>query len=276
MPQVGIEWSCGPADHTGFAIPAFPQDRILHITIIVVMLFPIRDSIPSEARPTVTYGIISICTVVFFYELSLAANLPTLFQSAAFIPARLFDSVPPAQMPPADYGVVGNLVTMIVSLFIHGGWMHLIGNMWFLVIFGDSIENALGHFRFFFFYLGGGIAATMVHAVSAPNSIAPVVGASGAIAAVLGAYFAWYPKARIRTLVFLGLFITVTEIPAFVYLGFWFLLQAFQGTLTLVANMNSASVAWFAHVGGFVFGYLIATWMRLRGQIDLPPPMPER
>ena len=179
------------------------------------MLFPIRDSIPSETRPIVTYGIISICTIVFIYELSLAANLPSLFQSAAFIPARLFDSVSPAQMPLADYGVAGNLVTMVVSLFMHGGWMHLIGNMWFLYLFGDNVENVLGHFRFFLFYLGGGIAATIVHAVSAPTSIAPIVGASGAIAAILGAYFAWYPKARIRTLVFLGLFITVAEIPAF-------------------------------------------------------------
>jgi membrane associated rhomboid family serine protease len=222
------------------------------------MLFPIRDSIPSRIFPIVNTAIIVVCGVVFAYQLTLGQEVERFFQVAAFIPARLFDSVPAAAMPAPDYGLIGNLATMVASMFMHGGWLHIIGNMWFLYVFGDNVEGALGHGRYLLFYLGGGIAASLSHAAVESSSVVPAVGASGAIAAVLGAYLVWFPHARVHSLVFLGFFITMTEIPSVVFLGFWFLLQFFQGTLSVAASGQATGVAWFAHIGGFLFGLIVA------------------
>jgi membrane associated rhomboid family serine protease len=238
------------------------------------VLFPIRDSIPSRIKPIVTTGIIVVCGLTFVYELFVGANLPALFDIAGFIPARLFDTLPAALIPSPDYGLIGNLVTLVTSMFLHGGWMHLIGNMWFLYIFGDNIEGVLGHGKYLLFYLGGGVSASLVHGLTDASSVLPTVGASGAIAAVLGAYIVWFPQSRIHTLVFLGFFITVTEIPALVYLGFWFLLQAFGGTVSMAAAPGAGGVAWFAHIGGFVFGVAVAFWVKQRGKVKPPQPRP--
>jgi membrane associated rhomboid family serine protease len=236
------------------------------------MLFPIRDSIRSRIFPIVNTAIIVVCGVAFAYQFTLGQEVEKLFQAAAFIPARLFDSVPPAAMPVPDYGLIGNLATMVASMFMHGGWFHIIGNMWFLYVFGDNVEGALGHFRYLLFYLGGGIVASLSHAAVEASSVVPTVGASGAIAAVLGAYLVWFPHARVRSLVFLGFFITMTEIPSVVFLGFWFLLQFFQGTLSVAASGQAGGVAWFAHIGGFLFGLVVAWITRKTGRAEPASP----
>jgi membrane associated rhomboid family serine protease len=232
------------------------------------MLFPVRDSIPSRTYPVVNTAVIVVCTVVFIYQLLLGPHLDRLLALAAFIPARLFDSVPLRAMPGPDYGLGGNLATMVASMFLHGGWFHIIGNMWFLYIFGDNVEDALGHFRYLLFYLGAGVAACVAEGLTHPASTVPMIGASGAIAAVLGAYTVWFPHSRVHTLVFLGLFITMAELPGVVFLGFWFLLQFFQGTLSLAAAQSAGGgVAWFAHIGGFLFGFVVALALKRSGLI---------
>lgn len=236
------------------------------------MLFPVRDSIPSQRYPAVNTFMIVACAAVFGYQLLLGPRLERFFALAAFIPARLFDSVPAAVIPEPDYGVLGNLATMLSSMFMHGGWFHIIGNMWFLYIFGDNVEDALGHVRYALFYLGAGVVACLAQALAGPASTVPMVGASGAIAGVLGAYMVWFPHARVHTLVFLGLFITMAELPGLVFLGFWFVLQFFQGTLALAtAPSGGGGVAWFAHIGGFVFGFVLALWMKASGRVRPAP-----
>jgi hypothetical protein len=236
------------------------------------MLFPIRDSIAPRSAPVVNIGLIVASCLVFVYQLIHGSELERLFFAAAFIPARLFGSL--ADLPPGvpDYGLPGNAVTILASMFMHGGWLHIIGNMWFLYVFGDNVESALGHLRYLLFYLGGGAAAALGHAVAEPSSTVPTVGASGAIAAVLGAYLVMFPRSRVHTLVFLGLFVTVAELPALLMLGFWFALQFFQGALSLAARPGLGGVAWFAHVGGFVAGVAVAWWIRARGRLRQPAP----
>jgi membrane associated rhomboid family serine protease len=236
------------------------------------MLFPVRDSIPSQRSPVVNTGVIVLCASVFGYQLLLGPHLPRFFALAAFIPARLFDSVPVWALPQPDYGLLGNLGTMLSSMFLHGGWLHIIGNMWFLYIFGDNIEDALGHVRYGLFYLGAGVFACLSQALASPRSTVPMIGASGAIAAVLGAYMVWFPHSRVHTLVFLGFFITMAELPGLVFLGFWFVLQFFQGTLALATTpADAGGVAWFAHVGGFAFGFALAWWLKATGRVRLAP-----
>jgi len=231
------------------------------------MLFPIRDAIKPRIPPVVNIGLIAACCLVFVYQLSLGAGVERFFFAAAFIPARLFGSAPIAAGVP-DYGVLGNVVTIILSMFMHGGWLHIIGNMWFLYVFGDNVESALGHVRYLMFYLCGGAVAALAHAAAQPSSAVPTVGASGAIAAVLGAYLMLYPNSRVHTLVFLGIFITVTELPAAIMLGFWFVLQFLQGTLSLAAQPEAGGVAWFAHIGGFLFGIAVGWWLRVRRRLE--------
>ena len=229
-------------------------------------MFPLRDSIPSSRVPLVNLTVIAACVAVFLFELTLGQRLEGFLQAAAFIPDRLFD--------PSDYqvGTLYNLHTMLFSMFLHGGWFHLIGNMWFLWVFGDNIEDALGHPRYLLFYLLCGVAAALGQAAVAPSSTVPMVGASGAIAGVLGAYLIWYPWSRIRTFIFLGLFFTMTELPAPVFLVLWFVVQFFSGTLSLAtAGAASGGTAWFAHVGGFAAGVVLALWLRRSGRVRPTP-----
>ncbi len=235
-------------------------------------MFPIRDSIPSRRFPVINVAIIVVCSVVFLFELSLGPHLEEFILRAAFVPARLFGA-PPAVAVPGPYpGLFGNLLTILVSMFLHGGWMHIIGNMWFLAVFGDNVEDVLGHGRYLLFYLGGGIFAALAHGVTNPHSVLPTVGASGAIAAVLGAYMVWFPHSRVHTLIFLGFFVTTAELPAILFLGIWFVLQFVEGTMSMAAAGQLGGVAWFAHVGGFVYGFLLAKALRATGAVRIPPP----
>ncbi len=157
------------------------------------------------------------------------------------------------------------LETFFTAMFMHGGWMHLISNMVFLWVFGDNVEDTLGHLGYLIFYLAGGIAASVAHIALNPGSDIPSLGASGAIAAVLGAFIVFYPKARVRALIFLGIFATVTRISAFIFLGIWFATQLLSGFASLDASTAQASgVAFWAHIGGFVFGVLMGFLFRGR------------
>ena len=225
-------------------------------------MFPLRDSIPSARRPVVNTLIIGACVAVFGYELMLGPRLEEFFVAYGFVPVRLFH-------PSAfEVGVLYNVKTLVFSMFLHGGWLHLIGNMWFLWIFGDNVEDCLGHGAYLVFYLASGAAAAIGQAVVAPMSSVPMVGASGAIAGVLGAYLVWFPWSRVKTAVFLGFFFTIAEIPAPVFLVLWFVIQFFSGTLSLAtASAGGGGVAWFAHVGGFVTGLILAWTLRRFGQV---------
>jgi len=224
-------------------------------------MFPLRDSIPSSRTPLVNVTVIVACAGVFLFELSLGASLERFLQAAAFVPARLF------RPELFDVGVLYNAQTVLFSMFLHGGWFHLIGNMWFLWVFGDNVEDCLGHSRYLVFYLVCGAAAALGQAAVGPSSTVPMVGASGAIAGVLGAYLVWFPWSRIKTFLFLGLFFTMTELPAPVFLVLWFVVQFFSGTLSLAtAGAASGGTAWFAHIAGFVAGVVLAIWLRRSGR----------
>jgi membrane associated rhomboid family serine protease len=149
------------------------------------------------------------------------------------------------------------------SMFLHGGWMHLFGNMWFLYLFGDNVEDAMGHFRFLLFYLLSGLAATFAHVAVNPLSPIPIVGASGAISGVVGAYFVMFPTARVLTLVPVFFFVDIVVLPALVFIGLWFLFQFWSGVLSL-AVQHMGGVAWWAHIGGFIAGIVLAPIMRER------------
>jgi membrane associated rhomboid family serine protease len=210
-------------------------------------MLPLRDDNPRHTTPVVNIVLIILNVLMFFWELSLGPNIDRALFGAAFIPARFW-----------AYGPVPfNIVTMFVSMFLHGGWLHLGGNMLYLWIFGDNIEDRLGHVRYFIFYILCGLAATMTHAIVNAGSRVPSIGASGAIAGVLGAYLLLFPHARVTTVIPIFVFITVREIPAIIVLGLWFVLQLFTGAASLAGDPQQGGVAYFAHIGGFVAGMIL-------------------
>lgn len=198
-----------------------------------------------------TLALIVANTVVFFHESSLGAELERFILAYGFVPAVYFHQshVEPWNFP-------ARFMPMVTSMFLHGGWMHLIGNMWTLWIFGDNVEDRLGRGRYLFYYLGCGLAACYLHYLTGPLSGIPVVGASGAIAGVMGGYFILFPRARIVTLVPIFIFLQVITIPAVFFLAFWFLIQLLNGAVATSASFGGG-VAWWAHVGGFVTGALL-------------------
>jgi membrane associated rhomboid family serine protease len=209
-------------------------------------MLPIRDTIRSYTFPVVNCILIGLNTAVFLFEVSLPpVALDRLILNFALVPARLSLANP------------ASLLTLFTHMFLHGGWLHFLSNVWILFIFGDNVEDRLGSVRYLVFYLLGGLAAAMTQVLVSPSSLVPAIGASGAIAAVLGAYFLLYPRSRVITLIPLFFIPWFIEIPALVYLGFWFVAQIFSGLLSLgMANINAGGVAWWAHIGGFVFGLL--------------------
>lgn len=218
-------------------------------------MIPLHDDIVSERRPLVTYALIGVNVLVYV--------LQTLFGSGQEIWAWKFGLIPyelthgveltPSMGTPA----MSNIVT---SMFLHGGLWHLAGNMLYLWIFGDNIEDRLGHVRFLVFYLVCGVTATLFFVWTSPDLQVPLVGASGAIAGVLGAYLVSYPRARVATLIFFGFFIRIVQVPALVVLGFWFFLQLLQGLPTVGDATSRGGVAFMAHAGGFVVG-VVLVWL---------------
>ncbi len=219
-------------------------------------MFPIKDDNPTEIFPLFTLLIIGVCTAVWI-----------MIQGAGMSEPALVGSVCELGAIPAEITGRGGLggqcrfggltwSALFTSMFLHGSWMHLIGNMWFLWIFGNNIEDSMGRLRFLLFYVLTGLAAAVAHLISAPASLVPVVGASGAISGIMGAYLVLYPKARVLTLVPLGFILRVWPIPAWVMLGYWFLLQALSAAAT-PAQADGGGVAFWAHVGGFVAGVVL-------------------
>ncbi|AUT01691.1 rhomboid family intramembrane serine protease [Nostoc sp. CENA543] len=222
-------------------------------------MVPLRDNNPTIITPYVTYGIIIANILVFIYQLNLnPQQLQGFFYTAALVPCQLSNTCPSA----LGNQLIPEWMTLITSQFLHGGLLHLAGNMLFLWVFGNNIEDRLGHVKYLIFYLTCGVLAALSQWFFSQNSTIPSLGASGAIAGVLGAYILRFPKAEILTLVPLGFFITTIRVPAFFFLGFWFFQQAFYGIASLQARSNigmeSGGIAYWAHAGGFVFGAMLA------------------
>jgi len=212
-------------------------------------MIPLRDDNPRRTFPAVTYLLIGLNVLAFLWQVSLGASLERVLYGIAFIPARFW--------LPGHW--VADLITIVASMFLHGSLMHIGSNMLYLWIFGDNVEDRLGHFRYLVFYLLCGFVATYAHAFFSPGSNIPAIGASGAIAGVLGAYIVLWPHARVMTLIPIFFFITVRHIPAIIILGLWFVLQLFSGvgSLGVTDAQDMGGVAYFAHIGGFVAGMLL-------------------
>jgi len=211
-------------------------------------MIPLRDTARSKGIPFVNYALIVICGAAFLYEVSLGERLDGFLYRYGLIPAQLSSTIKHGSFSLAPIGSV------FTAMFLHAGWMHLIGNMLFLYVFGDNVEARLGHRNYFAFYLACGVAAALIQVAFSPDSRIPMVGASGAIAGVLGAYFILFPKARVLTLIPLFVFFPVVEVSAFFFLGFWFLLQFAQAYLSGSLAGGEGGVAWWAHAGGFAAG----------------------
>jgi membrane associated rhomboid family serine protease len=215
-------------------------------------MIPLRDTQPSYSTPFVTIGIIVLNVMVFLHQISLDPyELNHFIARYAIVPDRF------------------QYVDLISSMFMHGGWMHLIGNMWFLWIYGDNVEDVLGHWKYVLFYLACGAAAGLVHVMLGPLSRVPTLGASGAIAGVMGAYLIKFPHSRIITLVPIFVFFTTMEIPALIILLYWFVLQVFSGVGSIgYSNVSRGGVAWFAHIGGFVAGIILIFVLRAHRRFE--------
>ncbi len=226
-------------------------------------MIPLKDYNPTRRRPIVTVTILVLCVIVFLWQISGGAHG---FQRSVYglgmIPAVLTGQARLA----AGLEMVAPWATLFTSMFLHGGWMHLIGNMLYLWIFGNNVEDRLGHFAFLVFYLASGLAAAAVQILPDPAAETPMVGASGAISGVLGAYLVFFPRARVLVLIPVG-FMFIYTLPAGWLLGFWFFFQILSALMT---PATAAGVAWWAHIGGFVFGVVVAGLVR--GGISRGPP----
>jgi len=217
-------------------------------------MIPIRNAVPSRYPPVITWMLIAINCLVFLFQDSLSPyELKVLLYQYALIPARYSEVFGSGD---TDWAAA-DILPFFTMMFLHGGWLHLILNMWTLWVFGPTVEDRLGHGRYLAFYLACGLAASVAHFVFNPTSVVPALGASGAIAGVLGSYMRLFPLARVVVLVpiiFIPLFF---EVHAFVFVGLWFLLQILQGTVELLLPSSGGGVAWWAHIGGFVAGLVL-------------------
>ncbi len=230
-------------------------------------MFPLRDTVRSRTFPVVNVTIIVINILVFLYEFALGQHIEVFIREYGLTPVRFFWGL--------QHNFGDAIIPLFTSMFLHGGWIHLLGNIWFLYIFGDNVEDRVGHGGYVVFYLLCGIGAALSQTFLFSKSQIPMVGASGAIAGVLGAYFLLFPHARVLTLVPIFIFLQVMEIPAVVFLIFWFLFQFIQGTF---ASSEAGGVAWWAHIGGFIAGMaLIFAFKKKKPQppraiyLDEPP-----
>jgi membrane associated rhomboid family serine protease len=229
-------------------------------------MFPLKDNIPAKNFPVVNIGLIVINIVFFVYQVSYGQQVDQLIMAFGFIPARFLAQQAENFIDPTRF------LPVFSSMFLHGNLLHLISNMWMLWIFGDNVEDCMGHGRYLLFFLLCGIASVVVQAVSSPGSVVPMIGASGAISGVLGAYFLTYPQARVLTLIPIVIFFYLIELPAYFFLGFWFVMQFVQGSIHSLNSTatGSGGIAWWAHVGGFVAGVLL---LRLFRQKDWQRPV---
>ncbi|HEV3070239.1 MAG TPA: rhomboid family intramembrane serine protease [Solirubrobacteraceae bacterium] len=262
-------------------------------------MFPLKDNIPREHFPYVTIALIALNVIVYLISLR---NGGSFFGGPSETVTVHYGAIPYELTHPGSHcdliggvggfpsnegivcegqrGVAGSAPaqpatweTAITSMFLHGGFLHLFGNMLFLAIFGPTVEDSMGHYRYIAFYLLGGLVALAAQVAVNPDSTAPTLGASGAIAAVLGGYIVLYPRARVLTLIFIILFATIVELPAVALLGFWFLEQVYLGTAGLTGSAGGEGVAYFAHIGGFAFGAALI-WLFARHRRTVPPRYP--
>src|SRR5437016_7898147 len=232
-------------------------------------MIPIKDYAgPRRRMPWVTWGLIAVNVIIFLYQVSLGSDAQAFMFAYSVVPVALAHGIPQTSLP----GVPANLpfhtpnpvyLTLITSMFLHAGWLHIGGNMLFLYIFGDNVEDRMGHFPYLVFYLFCGVIASIAQVAVDPNSSIPSLGASGAIAGVLAAYLVLFPFAKVRTIIFIFIFFTIVTLPAIVLIGLWFLLQFFDGIASLGSTQQAmGGVAYFAHVGGFVTGLVITLLLR--------------
>jgi membrane associated rhomboid family serine protease len=229
-------------------------------------VIPLKDANPTSRTPVVTLGIIAACIVVFIYQLTLSgsggeAELERFVTDWAVVPAELVRAVRTGHILSLE------TATLVTSQFLHGGLLHIGGNMLYLWIFGNNVEDRFGRLRFLAFYLIGGIIAELAQVAIDPQSTVPTIGASGAIAATLGAYLVLFPVARVTTAIFLVFFYQLIEVPAVVVLLFWFVIQLLDGlgSLGVTGSTEAGGVAFFAHIGGFIFGAAVALLVRVAG-----------
>jgi membrane associated rhomboid family serine protease len=223
-------------------------------------VIPLRDDVPSRSVPLVNYALVAMNALFFLMELSLGQGLERFVYRAAVVPVLYTGGDGALSLGETVSSLLAPELSMrvLLAMFLHAGWAHFLGNMLYLWIFGDNVEDRMGHLRYLVFYLACGWAASYAHIWSDPNSRIPSLGASGAIAGVLGAYFTLYPHARVVTLLPLGFFSQLVQLPAVFFLGFWFLQQFLSGALSLaVKTAQGGGVAWWAHIGGFVAGLLL-------------------
>jgi len=230
-------------------------------------MFPLSDDNPRERTPYITWILIGACVLVYLWQVSLDLDgIEAAIYGFGMIPGRLFGAVELS----AEFMVIPAWATVFSSMFMHGGLLHLAGNMLFLWVFGDNVEDSMGHNRFLVFYLACGIAAAMMQAVLNPASTVPMIGASGAISGVLGAYLLLHPYATVRVFIFLGLFATVTRVPAILVLGFWAVGQFISAATT---RLDQPGIAFWAHIGGFIAGMAL---VKLFKRSDVPLFQPQR
>ena len=229
-------------------------------------MIPLHDDNPTTLRPIVTVALIILCVGAFLWQISLGERgFAGAVRALGLIPANLLGNTDPSSATPA----IPATITMFTSMFLHGGWMHLIGNMLYLWIFGNNVEDSMGHGRFVLFYLACGVAAALAQALPNPDSMIPMIGASGAISGVLGAYLLLFPHARVMVLLPLGIYIRMVQLPAMWVLGFWIVLQVINSIAT---EARGGGVAWGAHIGGFVAGALLIPLFKRRGVPLWAPP----
>jgi membrane associated rhomboid family serine protease len=233
-------------------------------------MLPLKDDVPSRGIPLVTIALIALNVVAYLYQLSLElgtdaipAHRGVLHTAEAFV--FEFGAVPCRITGACPWDFPHPFVTIFTSMFLHGGLFHIAGNMLYLWIFGDNVEDAFGHVRFLLFYLASGVAAALTQTAMAPTSRVPMIGASGAISGVLGAYLLLFPYARILTLITFGFFIRFVYVPALLVLGFWIVVQLVNGLFAVGVGAETGSgIAWFAHIGGFLAGILLLFVLRPR------------
>ena len=218
------------------------------------MFFPYRDDNPRQRFPLVTVCLMVANVLIQVYQATMSPERAGVFlRQTGAIPWEISHLTDLVRWPDHPVALLPIPLTLISSMFVHGGWLHLVSNLWYLWIFGDNVEDSMGHLRFVLFYLLAGLAAALLQILVDPGSTVPTVGASGAIAGVLGAYLLLFPRARIQCLIFVFILITTVEVRAYLVLGFWFVIQVARG----FTEGSVTTVAWFAHIGGFVAGLIL-------------------
>jgi len=225
------------------------------------VMIPLRDTVRPTSIPLINITLIILNVLVFFYEFSLGNNLNQFIFHYGLIPSSLIYS--------ENLGILERLIPFLTSMFLHGGLFHLIGNMLFLYIFGDNVEDRMGHFKYLMFYLLSGFFAALFQTITNIHSAIPMVGASGAISGVLGAYITFFPRSRILTLVPIFFFIQLIHIPAAIFIFIWFIIQFISGVSTFAVSEDTGGIAFWAHIGGFIGGLILARFFQKKGYVQV-------